>query len=141
MIKTIIRHHRRGVAAVELAIVLPILLLALVGIIEFGRAVMVQQIITNAAREGARRAIIPGAKSSTALSLVNTYLDNTSVHDAGGRVVRVEDINGTTLLVENAPTKSPIVVLVSVPYDQVSFGLGIFLGGTTLSARVTMRKE
>ncbi len=91
MIRTVSRKRRRAVAAVELAIVLPILILALVGIIEFGRAVMVQQIITNAAREGARRAILPGAKTTSVLTLVETYLDNTSVHGAGGRVVQVQD--------------------------------------------------
>ena len=55
---------RRGVAMAEFAIILPIFMLAVIGIIEFGRAVMVQQILVNAAREGARRAIIPGATNT-----------------------------------------------------------------------------
>lgn len=44
----------RGASAVELAIVLPVLLLVLGGIIDFGRAFTTQMAVTQAAREGAR---------------------------------------------------------------------------------------
>lgn len=48
----------RGAAAVEFAFILPILLLILGGIVDFGRAMYTQSILTNAAREGARVAVI-----------------------------------------------------------------------------------
>ena len=48
-----------GQALVEVAIALPILLGLLVGIFEFARAYNVQQVITNAAREGAREGVLP----------------------------------------------------------------------------------
>ncbi|WP_407709787.1 TadE/TadG family type IV pilus assembly protein [Arthrobacter nitrophenolicus] len=48
----------RGAVAVEMAIVLPLLLLILLGIIEFGRVYNVQVSLTQAAREGARYAAI-----------------------------------------------------------------------------------
>lgn len=53
------RRHRRitaedGAAAVELAFVLPVLLLVLFGLVEFGRAYNAQIALTGAAREGAR---------------------------------------------------------------------------------------
>lgn len=48
----------RGAVAVEMAIVLPLLLLILVGIIEFGRAYNIQVSLTQAAREGARYAAV-----------------------------------------------------------------------------------
>ena len=48
------RRHERGAAAVEMAILLPLLVLVLGGIIDFGRALYTQNIATNAAREGAR---------------------------------------------------------------------------------------
>ncbi|MCT1433984.1 pilus assembly protein, partial [Dietzia maris] len=44
----------RGAAAVEFALVLPILLLLVLGILEFGRAYHVQTILSNAARDGVR---------------------------------------------------------------------------------------
>jgi Flp pilus assembly pilin Flp len=52
------RRDERGAAMVELAIVLPILMLIVMGIVEFGRAWNVYQVITDAAREGARRAVV-----------------------------------------------------------------------------------
>ena len=48
-----LRTKSRGVAAVEFALVAPLFLLFLFGMIEFGRMVMVQQVLTNASREGA----------------------------------------------------------------------------------------
>ncbi|MEW6173491.1 MAG: TadE family protein [Bacillota bacterium] len=50
--------NTRGQATVELALILPILLLILFGIMEFGRIFSAYLIITNAAREGARQASI-----------------------------------------------------------------------------------
>jgi Flp pilus assembly protein TadG len=50
----------RGTAIVETALTLPILLLVSVGIFEFGRAYQTWQILTNATREGARIAVLPG---------------------------------------------------------------------------------
>ncbi|BCW59687.1 MULTISPECIES: TadE family protein [Micrococcaceae] len=50
--------RERGAAAVEMAIVLPLLLLILLGIMEFGRAYNVQVSLTQAAREGARYAAV-----------------------------------------------------------------------------------
>jgi Flp pilus assembly protein TadG len=48
---------RRGAATVETALVLPIVLLFLFGIFEYGRYFMTMQLLNNAAREGARYAI------------------------------------------------------------------------------------
>jgi Flp pilus assembly protein TadG len=49
--------NRRGAATVETALVLPIVLLFLFGIFEYGRYFMTMQLLNNAAREGARYAI------------------------------------------------------------------------------------
>lgn len=57
------RHRRRGQALVEFAIVFPIFLLMLLSTIEFGRYVYTVQVLNNAAREGARYAIVHGAQS------------------------------------------------------------------------------
>jgi Flp pilus assembly protein TadG len=52
------RRARRGGAVVEAALVLPVVLMFLFGILEYGRYVMMLQVLTNAAREGARYAQI-----------------------------------------------------------------------------------
>lgn len=48
------RVDERGAAAVEMALLLPLLILLLLGIMEFGRAFNAQVTLTNAAREGVR---------------------------------------------------------------------------------------
>jgi len=49
---------RKGVAALEMALVMPVLLVLTFGLVEFGLLMYNQQVITNAAREGARRGIV-----------------------------------------------------------------------------------
>lgn len=51
-------RSERGAAAVEFAIILPVLLLVIAGIVDFGRAYFTQIELTNAAREGARAAVM-----------------------------------------------------------------------------------
>jgi Flp pilus assembly protein TadG len=58
-----LRRSQRGSALVEAAIALPVFFLMLTGIIEFGRAFNVYQVMTDAAREGARLAVAPIAGS------------------------------------------------------------------------------
>jgi len=57
------RSRSSGQALTEFALVAPIFLLVLFSIIEFGRAMFVVQELNNAAREGARYAIVHGAAS------------------------------------------------------------------------------
>ncbi|TFC29456.1 pilus assembly protein [Cryobacterium sp. TMT2-18-3] len=61
----------RGAAAVEFALVLPLLLLLVLGVIEFSRVYNVQISLSNAAREGARTMAIHNdpARAKTAASL------------------------------------------------------------------------
>jgi len=56
--RTRLRNNERGAALLETAITIPIILLICVGIFEFGRAYQTWQVLTNAAREGARVAIL-----------------------------------------------------------------------------------
>ncbi len=48
------KNDRKGAAAVEFALVLPLFVLIFLGMLELGRGLHVQQVITQAAREGAR---------------------------------------------------------------------------------------
>lgn len=54
----------RGAAMVEFAILLPLLLLVIAGIVDFGRAFFTEVALTNAAREGARAAAISTATAA-----------------------------------------------------------------------------
>jgi Flp pilus assembly protein TadG len=68
------RGRERGAELIEVAITLPILLLISVGIFEFGRAFQTWEVLTNAAREGARVAVLPGAASNAAETRARAYM-------------------------------------------------------------------
>ena len=55
------RRNSRGQALVEFALVMPLLLILIVSVFEFGRAWNLHQTITDAAREGARKAVVADA--------------------------------------------------------------------------------
>lgn len=62
----------RGAAAVEFAILLPLLLVLVLGTIEFGRAYNTQITLTNAARDGARVMAISGNQTAARSAAKNT---------------------------------------------------------------------
>ena len=68
------RRRERGAALVEAAITVPIILLISVGIFEFGRAYQTWQVLTNAAREGARVAVIAGTTDAEVEVTVRRYM-------------------------------------------------------------------
>jgi len=74
--------ERRGTVAVEVAVIALPLLLLIFWILEFGRLVMVEQVLTNAAREGARRAVLEHMTASQVRTQVLQYLGQTSVPGA-----------------------------------------------------------
>jgi Flp pilus assembly protein TadG len=75
MIRRVVRRdRRRGVAAVEFAFVMPAILALLVGIWELGRLIEIQQLMTNAAREGARQAATGQYTKAQVQTIINQYL-------------------------------------------------------------------
>ena len=65
---------RRGASVVEMAIVLPVFMMVVMGIIEFGRGMMVGQLVTNAARYGARLAAVDGSTNASVQADVEDFL-------------------------------------------------------------------
>ena len=129
------RRNRRGAAAVEFAVVAPVFFLLIFGMIEFGRMVMVQQILTNASREGARIAVLDGTTGAEVLTAVDNYLQSARV---GGADVTVDPTEPST-----AGYGEPVTVSVSVPFGQVSWLPSSFFGNseTELTAATVMRRE
>src|SRR5437763_904952 len=76
------RRDRRGTSAVEFACIAPLFVLVVFGLIEFGRAMMVAGILTNAAQQGARAGVLDGAQVSDVTATVNTYLADASITSA-----------------------------------------------------------
>jgi Flp pilus assembly protein TadG len=146
------RKRRRGAAAVEFAIVAPIFFMLFCGMIEFGRAIMVEQIITNAAREGARVAVLDGASTTSVTTQVTNYLTSANLGNAGATVsVSVAAPGSTTFTVADPSTAvygGSIQVTVSVNYGSISWipsSMFISAGSTTASSQLTascaMRRE
>lgn len=118
----------------EFALVAPLLFLLVFGMIEYGRMVMVQQILTNASREGARMGVLDGTTTADVTNSVNSYLASASIQSA------------TVTVTPNPPSSAgfgePVTVTVSVPFNQVSWlPAPLFLNGTTLSSQTVMRRE
>ncbi len=125
---------RRGASAVEFALVAPVFFMVLLGMIEFGRMAMVQQVITNAAREGARIAVFDGATKSKVTTKVDEYLAAASIR--GAKVGVSPDPP------DSAGYGESVTVSVGVPFKDVSWlPAPFFLGGKTLQAESVMRRE
>jgi Flp pilus assembly protein TadG len=126
-----------GVIAVEFALVLPILITLVAGIIEFGVALYFQGVITNASREAARAGIIigdPRPAPSEITDVALTYMTNLGV-SCDASCVSVSGSQGNSG--EN------LTVSVAVPYRFVilqGFVEGL-VGDITLRAAVTMKHE
>jgi Flp pilus assembly protein TadG len=122
-----------GAAAVEFAIVAPLFFMLVFGCIEFGRALIVQQILTNASRVGARQAITLNATESDVIATATGYAAGTAVP-------------GVSVTVTPSPATAAagdmVSVTVAVPFSNVSWiPAPWFMGGTSLDATSIMRKE
>jgi Flp pilus assembly protein TadG len=111
-----------------------VFLLLVFGMIEYGRMVMVYQVLTNASREGARVAVLDGATTASVTAQVNTYLSNGTITGA------------TVEVLPNPPSTAeygdPVTVTVSIPFSQVSWlPSPMYLGGKTLTSSTVMRRE
>jgi Flp pilus assembly protein TadG len=126
-------NRRRGVAAVEFAIVAPVFFLLIIGIVEIGRAMMVQQVLINASRVGARRAITLSSSEQAVIDAVNEYTAGVGVEGVSVAVAP----NPAT-----AAAGTSITVDVEIDYSEVSWlPAPWFLGGKQLAASSVMRKE
>lgn len=125
-------QRARGAAIVEFAVVLPLLLTILFGIIEYGWVFMVRQTLQTSAREGARIAIL---QTST-----TPY---TAAHSRITEVMQPTGLTTYTVTMTHATATDPVeTVSVTIPYNDVSL-LGGFFGTHTydLGGSCSMRKE
>lgn len=134
------RFGRRdeGQALVEFALLTPFLLVFLVGILEFGRAWNAHIVVTQAAREGARKAAV-----------YDPAITADSVRHAIMQTIRGSNLNGdsTQITLENwdGDSGDSLVVTVAQPYAFLFFGeLKKWTTGESrilLKSRFVMRNE
>jgi len=82
--------NERGAALLETAITLPLVLLVTVSIFEFGRAYQTWQVLTNAAREGARVAILSESNDAQIRDAVRNYMTGGRLPSAAAASINVE---------------------------------------------------
>ena len=123
-----------GASAVEFALLLPVLMMILFGIIEFGMALYRQAILTNASREGARLGIVPSVTNAEVNTKIDAYL--TAAGIAPGTVTR------TPPPVLTGGTGSDVKVTLTLPYTYVVLpGLTSITPSINLVATTVMRHE
>ena len=126
------RRSRFGATAVEFAVVAPIFFLVIFGGIEFASVHITQCAMENAAFEGARRGIVPGAEA-------------TSCRDAADELMAGARLNDYTITVTPAsitPLTDSVKVSVAVPMTaENKFGLSAFLNDRTLVKSIELPRQ
>jgi len=124
------RKNEKGQSLVEFALVVPLLLLLVVGIFEFGRAWMTKNIVTGAAREAVR---IYAVDQAGGANLARTRANE--VLNAGMIFVPPQNIEFTP-----AGFNQPVSVKITTNF-QILTGLIPGLDNLEISSTTTMRRE
>jgi hypothetical protein len=129
------RFNRSGQALVEFALVLPLVLLLVVGMLEFARAWNLHQVMTDAVREGARRALLadlpPGSEAMDSVKApIWRYLAQFGYDPNYGAVT-------VTPLADFKNPGKNITVTLTLPYKIWAVGETAF----TMRSSLTVRNE
>jgi hypothetical protein len=142
-----------GAELIEFALVFPLLLLILLGVVDFGILFQRYEVLTNATREGARVAILPGYVEADVKNRVCQFLVAGGVPSTGCTAVPPAPTNPVVTMVEwpipvtGKPAAAGRKVTVAYTHNFMFIGpiIGI-MGGTWTSAKTIttiaiMRKE
>lgn len=138
----------RGQSLVEFSLILPLILLILFGVFDFGRAIYAYNTVSNAAREGGRTAIVNqtpqeirdrASQQATALGIDST---STSCPPSGSSGVCVEFKNAA-LTAACAPANLGCVAVITVKYSMTPLTpiISAFIGTIPISARTQQTIE
>jgi Flp pilus assembly protein TadG len=137
-------RNQKGAALLETAITLPLVLLVCVSIFEFGRAYQTWQVLTNAAREGARVAVLSESTDAQVTSAVKAYMQGGQLPSAALANISVER------MVPFATSNTASRVTISYPFKftvlnpvirLVKSGSTTGQGTTTMVSVALMRNE
>lgn len=118
------RQVQQGAAAVEFALILPILLLVFFGMVELSLALYDKAIITNASREGARAGIVLSSPKLTDAQIRNVVLNHTN-----GSLISLGTTTAPTVTIaQSSPASFPNPLRVTVSYTFQGLGVGTMLG-------------
>ncbi len=144
-------ERRRGAAAVEFALVAPLLVTLMLGAADIGQAVGVSEVVTNASRAGARSACRAGTDDvSIAIAAVQSHLQDAYPNMDSGALaaactVTVQDGAGSTLSsadLENMTPGAAVQVQVVLNFAAIRWIPGVdFMTGRSISRTTVMRRE
>lgn len=152
LIMTNRKFGRRGATVVEMAVMAPLAVMAMMGMIEAGYAFMVKQTVTLSARDGARAGVLPGATMSDIDDAVDASMEAANLEPLDPPPGydpedpdTWDDCCGYTTS-SNMPTIQPtdeaIWVQVTIPLECVSVVGGIFpIGNYHITSKAYMRRE
>ena len=130
---------RYAVAAVELAVCLTFVAVLLVGLLQVGRIVQINEILSNAAREGARQASTSLNSYSAVQTTVANYLTNAGITNQSGLTVTVYNVtqsnSGPQFDPSTANWLDQLQVTVTLPYSNVQLVPLPSAPGTVISAQ------
>jgi Flp pilus assembly protein TadG len=134
-----IRRDERGQATVEFALILPLLLTLVLGVIEFGRAWNLAQVATDAVRESTRRCVLADNTTYTAAWVdvdIRNRMAAAGVPTNAGTVEITS--NGAAAGAECENSDQPVTITLRVPYSWMFFRV---FPAITLTSSFTMRNE
>jgi len=148
-------HKRQGTTVVELAFVLPVFMLFLWGLIEFGHAYMVINSLNAAAKKAAREGSVDGVSTAVVEQKVRDYLESAidisslnvmvksaGVFDDGGvNPQNIDYANLPPIELAEAEPRQLYIVRVELPYEDVSITPPYWIKGVTLKGQSVMRHE
>jgi Flp pilus assembly protein TadG len=122
------------------------MLLIAAGIFEFGRAYQTWQIITNAAREGARIAVLPGTTDSMVTTRVKTYMSDGLLSDSAAATVAIQrdatiSMGAGTATASRITISYPFTFVVLQPISKLINPSSTLGAPLTMSVSALMRNE
>lgn len=131
--------RQRGALTIELVLGLPIVLMVMLAVVEFGLLLMASQAVSSAANQGAREASLPGATVEGTAAVVHRSLGSWRFSSA------IEPVVVEPASLEQTRTGDLVSVTVAVDSSRAAPNLlkmfGIDLAGRRLSSTYVYRKE
>jgi Flp pilus assembly protein TadG len=122
---------RRGATLVEFAVVAPVFFLLLFSGIEFGILSTIRATSHNAAYEGARMLVIPGADVALGIAEAERILG----------IIGVDNLTVTVTPNVITNTTREVTVNIFIPYDDNAIFVPMFTGGLVITSSTTLATE
>ena len=145
------RSERQGTALVEVAFVLPVFLMFMFALFEFGHVLMISNMVNAVAKQSAHYGSFEDASTADVQAYAGTKMD--AIVGAGNATILIKDgsvyENTGDAEVDNLPnieltsaeSRQIFVVEITVPYDSVAIMPPFWVNNLTLTGVSIMRRE